>query len=81
MLALVACITSAAAQPYLPGSGFAPLLCLHVEVLNSKHNIRTTDQGGPYNLTLVPTQVAEIRGASSSATSSVLDTCHLLLLA
>lgn len=70
VLALVACITSAAAQPYLPGSGFAPL-----------GNIRTTDQGGPYNLTLVPTQVAEIRGASSSATSSVLDTCHLLLLA
>lgn len=73
MLALVACITTATAQPYLPGSGFAPL-----------GNIRTTDQDGPYNLTLVPTQVAEIRGASSSAMFWNLKrfaTCHLLLLA
>lgn len=53
MLALLAaaCLAvPAAGQPFLPGSGFAPL-----------GNLRTTDQDGPYNLTLLTPQVAEIQ--------------------
>lgn len=52
-LALLACLVgTATAQPFNPGTGFAPL-----------GNLLTSDQDGPYSLAMVPTQVAEIRGA------------------
>lgn len=45
---------AAAAQPFQPGTGFAPL-----------GNLRTMDRDGPYNLILLPVQANEIRGGRS----------------
>ncbi|BDA43081.1 Desiccation-related protein PCC13-62 [Coccomyxa sp. Obi] len=50
VLALLA--VSATAQPFLPGTGFLPL-----------GNLRTTDTGGPYNISLLTVQANEIKGA------------------
>ena len=49
--AVVLLAAAAAAQPFQPGTGFAPL-----------GNLRTMDRDGPYNLTLLPVQANEIRG-------------------
>ncbi|EIE26936.1 hypothetical protein COCSUDRAFT_59434 [Coccomyxa subellipsoidea C-169] len=51
--ALVALLAvTATAQPFLPGTGFLPL-----------GNLRTTDSGGPYNISLLTVQANEIKGA------------------
>ncbi|KAK9915431.1 hypothetical protein WJX75_009080 [Coccomyxa subellipsoidea] len=56
LLALLA--TTASAQPFLPGTGFIPL-----------GNLRTTDNGGPYNISLLTTQANEIRGTLAAKQS------------
>ena len=48
---IVLLAAATAAQPFQPGTGFAPL-----------GNLRTTDRAGPYNLTLLPVQANELRG-------------------
>ncbi|KAK9915059.1 hypothetical protein WJX75_004249 [Coccomyxa subellipsoidea] len=50
LLALLA--VTASAQPFLPGTGFLPL-----------GNLRTSDNGGPYNISLLTVQANEIKGA------------------
>ncbi|KAK9812048.1 hypothetical protein WJX73_001087 [Symbiochloris irregularis] len=56
-LALVALslLATAAAQPFAVGSGFAPL-----------GNLRTVDSGGPYNLSLLGTQINEIKAGGAA---------------
>lgn len=67
-LTLLACLGTAAAQPFLPGTGFAPL-----------GNLRTTDQDGPYSLEYVPVQVAEVRaGLAARNGYTALDIIHFL---
>jgi hypothetical protein len=67
-LTLLACFGAAAAQPFLPGTGFAPL-----------GNLRTTDQDGPYSLEYVPVQVAEVRaGLLARDGFTALDIIHFL---
>ena len=48
-IALLALIGSAAAQPFAPGQGVGPL-----------GGFRTSDAGGPYNLTLLSQQANEV---------------------
>ncbi|CAK0780436.1 hypothetical protein CVIRNUC_005053 [Coccomyxa viridis] len=55
LAAIVLLAASAAAQPFQPGTGFAPL-----------GNLRTQDRDGPYNLTLLPVQVNEVRAGGAA---------------
>ena len=49
VIALLALVGFAAAQPFAPGQGTGPL-----------GGFRTTDAGGPYNLTLLAQQANEV---------------------
>ena len=103
LAAIVLLAAGAAAQPFQPGTGFAPLgmlwpllllasatirwnwaftvftrlyhplwchyspcLCstCHLIGCSVAGNLRTQDRDGPYNLTLLPVQVNEVRGES-----------------
>jgi hypothetical protein len=55
LAAIVLLAASAAAQPFQPGTGFAPL-----------GNLRTQDKAGPYNLTLLTVQANEIRAGGAA---------------
>ena len=44
--------------------------------LRNAGNLRTTDKGGPYNLTLLPVQVNEIKGAPFSCLYHLHTVCH-----
>lgn len=55
LLIVLACLGTAVAQPFLQGAtpGLMPT-----------GNLRTTDQGGPYNFTFLGLQVADVKGAA-----------------
>jgi len=54
---------------------YASAECSELCVCNAG-NLRTTDKGGPYNLTLLPVQINEIKGALWTLSILVDRMCH-----